>query len=135
MDLPEPGIEPMFTALAGRFFTIEPPGKSDIYQCDILTDHISVAHFSAFSFIKSSKFILLATSFSIYTNWKQHQSLLANAKLQITLITSNFEKDLSVDATVIRIVISVFYRLWQHWDTYLINYVKIYFEIQKFQNF
>ena len=26
-DLPEPGIEPMFPALAGGFFTAEPPGK------------------------------------------------------------------------------------------------------------
>ena len=27
-DLPDPGIEPMSPALAGRFFTTEPPGKS-----------------------------------------------------------------------------------------------------------
>ena len=26
-DLPGPGIEPMFPALAGGFFTTEPPGK------------------------------------------------------------------------------------------------------------
>ena len=26
-DLPNPGIEPMSPALAGRFFTTEPPGK------------------------------------------------------------------------------------------------------------
>ena len=26
-DLPNPGIEPMSPALAGRFFTSEPPGK------------------------------------------------------------------------------------------------------------
>ena len=26
-DLPDPGIEPMSPALAGRFFTTEPPGK------------------------------------------------------------------------------------------------------------
>ena len=26
-DLPRPGVEPMSPALAGRFFTIEPPGK------------------------------------------------------------------------------------------------------------
>ena len=29
MDLPGPGIEPTSPALAGRFFIIEPPGKSD----------------------------------------------------------------------------------------------------------
>ena len=27
MDLPNPGMEPMFPALAGVFFTSEPPGK------------------------------------------------------------------------------------------------------------
>ena len=26
-DLPHPGIEPVFPALAGGFFTTEPPGK------------------------------------------------------------------------------------------------------------
>ena len=26
-DLPDPGIEPVSPALAGRFFTAEPPGK------------------------------------------------------------------------------------------------------------
>ena len=26
-DLPDPGIKPAFPALAGRFFTSEPPGK------------------------------------------------------------------------------------------------------------
>ena len=26
-DLPDPGIKPLSPALAGRFFTIEPPGK------------------------------------------------------------------------------------------------------------
>ena len=26
-DLPDSGLEPMSTALAGRFFTTEPPGK------------------------------------------------------------------------------------------------------------
>jgi len=31
-DLPNPGIKPTFPALAGRFFTTDPPGKL-IYQC------------------------------------------------------------------------------------------------------
>ena len=30
-DLPDPGIEPQSPALAGRFFTIEPPGKPTFY--------------------------------------------------------------------------------------------------------
>ena len=29
-DLPHPGIEPLFPALAGRFFTIAPPGKPSV---------------------------------------------------------------------------------------------------------
>ena len=28
-DLPDPGIKPVFPALAGGFFTTEPPGKPD----------------------------------------------------------------------------------------------------------
>ena len=29
-DLPDPGIKPMSSALAGRFFTTEPPGKPNL---------------------------------------------------------------------------------------------------------
>ena len=29
-DLPNPGIEPTYPALAGRFFTAEPPGKPKV---------------------------------------------------------------------------------------------------------
>ena len=33
-DLPDPGIKPMSPALAGRFFTTEPPGKFFLfYKC------------------------------------------------------------------------------------------------------
>ena len=33
-DLPNPGIKPMSPALAGRFFTTEPPGKPSLtHQC------------------------------------------------------------------------------------------------------
>ena len=31
-DLPNPGIEPMSSALAGGFFTAEPPGKPRLYN-------------------------------------------------------------------------------------------------------
>ena len=31
-DLPDPGMEPMSPALAGRFFTPEPPGKPVIWN-------------------------------------------------------------------------------------------------------
>ena len=35
--LPDPGIEPMSPALAGRFFTIKPPGKPQYQpQCPLL---------------------------------------------------------------------------------------------------
>ena len=30
-DLPYPGMEPPFPAVAGRFFTTEPPGKSYVH--------------------------------------------------------------------------------------------------------
>ena len=45
-DLPDPGTETTSPALAGRFFTTEPPGKptnepgsleTDIYQSDLLS--------------------------------------------------------------------------------------------------
>ena len=29
-DLPDPGIEPVFPALAGVFFTVEPPGTPQL---------------------------------------------------------------------------------------------------------
>ena len=32
-DLPDPGNEPMSPALAGRFFTTEPPGKPKESKC------------------------------------------------------------------------------------------------------
>ena len=38
-DVPGPGIEPAFSALAGRFFTTEPPGKH--YH---ITESESVSH-------------------------------------------------------------------------------------------
>ena len=31
-DLPDPGIEPMFPALAGGFLTAEPPGKPEVRE-------------------------------------------------------------------------------------------------------
>ena len=33
-DLPRPGIELVFPALAGRFFTTETPGKPEIFLLD-----------------------------------------------------------------------------------------------------
>ena len=34
-DLPHPGIEPVSSALAGRFFTTEPPGNPQVSKVDI----------------------------------------------------------------------------------------------------
>ena len=38
MDLPNPDIEPMSPALAGRFFTTEPPGKPLLWYREALID-------------------------------------------------------------------------------------------------
>ena len=44
-DLPDPGLQPMFPALLGRFFTTKPPGKPDIriswlFKIDVLLENI-----------------------------------------------------------------------------------------------
>ena len=50
-DLPDPGIDPMSPALAGGFFTTEPPGKP---RCVFLhmrfhvTDHITLGEGNSF---------------------------------------------------------------------------------------
>ena len=38
-DLPDPEIKPWSPALAGRFFTMEPPGKPQIFQCTLLKEY------------------------------------------------------------------------------------------------
>ena len=43
-DLPHAGTEPASPALAGRFFTPEPPGKSCIYT-GVLHNYISIVYF------------------------------------------------------------------------------------------
>ena len=40
-DLPDPGIEPVSPALAGRFFTTEPPGKPETEVYTILYKHMT----------------------------------------------------------------------------------------------
>ena len=40
-DLPTPGIEPVSPALAGRFFTSEPPGREDSLEKEMAT-HSSI---------------------------------------------------------------------------------------------
>ena len=40
-DLPDPGIKPVFPALAGRFFTAEPPGKPLENSTELRMDRFS----------------------------------------------------------------------------------------------
>ena len=40
-DLPGPGLEPVFPALAGRFLTTAPPGKSKQFYILFQTDSVS----------------------------------------------------------------------------------------------
>ena len=40
-DCPDPGIEPEFPVLAGRFFTTVPPGKPHFLCCCLLNKHIT----------------------------------------------------------------------------------------------
>jgi len=44
-DFPDPGIRPKSSALAGRFFTTEPPGKtpSGLRWCSLAQHHLTVA--------------------------------------------------------------------------------------------
>ena len=70
-DLPDPGIEPEFPALAGRFFTAEPPGKPrNLITCgweykrigvgcaceSLLADDTSGVRTCAFTFFLKSPF-------------------------------------------------------------------------------
>ena len=41
-DLPKPGVEPAFPAMAGRFFTTEPPGKPHSCLQRVKTSHEGV---------------------------------------------------------------------------------------------
>ena len=43
-DLPGSGIEPMSSALAGRFLTTEPPGEPQLGDLGQLTPEVSEAH-------------------------------------------------------------------------------------------
>ena len=50
-DLPDPGIEPLSPALAGRFFTTEPPGKPLLIQD--LCSAVVIAGFPGGSVVKN----------------------------------------------------------------------------------
>ena len=65
-DLPDPGIEHVFPVLASRFFTTEPPGKSNyVYHIHIYTHHIhtNIDHMYIFLiFFIYSQFFLVITN-------------------------------------------------------------------------
>ena len=66
-DLPGPGIEPAPPALAGEFFTTEPPGKPWVFNYTIILLSISVItkpfHFCLYFSICSS-FLAAKKSFN-----------------------------------------------------------------------
>ena len=45
-DLPDPGIEPQSPALAGRFFTTEPPGKLFLTSLEQSSEKAMATHSS-----------------------------------------------------------------------------------------
>ena len=64
-DLPDPGIELAFSALAGRFFTTEPPRKLNCISClyVLKINLFLVASFAnIFSHAESSLFVLFTVS-------------------------------------------------------------------------
>ena len=74
-DLPDPGIEPVPSALAGRFFTTEPPGKP----------HQKIEQ-------------VLVSLFHLLSNWGSNNSLINGSllltKLNIKKIYSNYQSTL-----------------------------------------
>ena len=51
-NLPIPGIKPVSSALAGRFFTTTPPGHNDSFECNICL-FLFLPHYRLIWFIKS----------------------------------------------------------------------------------
>jgi len=62
-DLPNPGIEPMSPALAGEFFTTEPPGKpsSNAYFLSKHYDPSGLSHLLHEEALDNSKFCEMKT--------------------------------------------------------------------------
>ena len=68
--LSDPGIEPEFPALAGRFFTTEPPGKpTDVYQfSSVVSDSVTpwtVTHQASLSITNSRGLLKLMSTESV----------------------------------------------------------------------
>ena len=68
--LPDPGTEPEFPALAGRFFTTEPPGKpTDVYQfSSVVSDSVTpwtATHQASLSIANSRSLIRLMSMESV----------------------------------------------------------------------
>ena len=58
-DCPDPGMEPASPELAGRFFTIDPPGKRGIVVCSILLCGHTTFYFSIFLSMDIGLFLVL----------------------------------------------------------------------------
>ena len=63
-DLPNPGIEPASSALAGRFFTTEPPGKSLSGLLQQPHTGVSISNFCPIQFFGQLNLHVCAQSFS-----------------------------------------------------------------------
>ena len=71
-DLPEPGIESVSPALAGRFFTIEPRGTSSSSLSFVLSASVIWPYFNGIQIRPPSSMLLKCTdSFEIKLLWKQ----------------------------------------------------------------
>ena len=78
-DLPDPGIESMSPALAGGFFTTEPPGKPEEYST--VHTHIFFIHSSVNGHL--GYFHILAVVNSAAINLGVHVSILIKEKLSV----------------------------------------------------
>ena len=85
-DLPDPGIKPRLPALAGGFFTTEPPGKTILSQYKLRKKH--------FIIFKKQKFFLTTLYFQppIYsTGYQQIKKSEKKKKTSLSLKTSSLE--------------------------------------------
>ena len=85
-DLPDPGIKPMSPALAGGFFTTEPPGKPEEYSIvhtHIHTYHIFFIHSSVNVNGHLGYFHILAVVNRAAINLGVHVSILVKEKLSV----------------------------------------------------
>ena len=91
-DLPDPGIKPTSHALAGRFFTTEPPRKPHIPRCRMQTLYITKISISPMflwvvwtDFINSGSFFPLQDPFTwLKWGWTSNLSFLETISIKQT---------------------------------------------------